>query len=498
MKIFERIFVLSLFALLLLSCGKRDDRTVMSEKTGWSYNDPEGGFFNVNTEYQGKIPTGMVYIPVSTSVEGRNSDITSMQDNSQKKRIAASGFFMDEYEVTNLNWREYVTWLKKYFANDPRKALMALPDETVWRSQLAYNEPYVRDYYSHVAYSFYPVVGVTWEQVTTYCKWRTDRLNELQLINMGVLEFKMPEDVSADLEAEPDSAHKYIFMTQNARDYVFDNSGEDADMFDINADGYADKEELTVALNGGLYDAECRLPTEAEWEYAAYGIETIDGEYFENNTYPWQGAQVRKLDDKETMGDFYSNYRRGRGDPIGIAINNTLTVPVNYFFPNGYGLYNMSGNVNEWVMDVYRSTQEEQDDINPFRGNEFESDSSYTESILTKYFADLGPTQRDSLRNAMIKERGITNGGFDYRNFKDGDKRSSLNDSILAYKNATPIEKANMISNTARVYKGGSWKDRALYLNPANRRWLEEKKCANDIGFRCVMSTVGGNEFKRF
>ena len=55
-----------------------------------------------------------------------------------------------------------------------------------------------------------------------------------------------------------------------------------------------------------------------------------------------------------------------------------------------------------------------------------------------------------------------------------------------------------MIANTARVYKGGSWKDRSMYINPAQRRPLEEDKARNDIGFRCVMSIVGGSEFKRY
>lgn len=274
----------------------------MSEKTGWSYNDPESSFFNVNTQYHGKRPAGMLYIPVASSMVGKNTDLTSYQDNAQKKRVSPSGFYMDEFEVTNLNWREYVAWLHKYYVNDPLKALLALPDETVWRKQLAYNEPYVRDYYSHVAYSFYPVVGVTWQQATRYCNWRTDRLNELQLIKMGIINFRLPEDVAADLEFEPDSASKYIFTTDNARDFVFNNGGDNADAFDTNDDGYTDKEEYTVALDGALYDAEVRLPTEAEWEYAAFGVETHSNEYYDQHTYPWSGSQLRNLTDKKLMG----------------------------------------------------------------------------------------------------------------------------------------------------------------------------------------------------
>ena len=104
------------------------------------------------------------------------------------------------------------------------------------------------------------------------------------------------------------------------------------------------------------------------------------------------------------------------------------------------------------------------------------------------------------MRNVLIKERGITRTGGDYRNFKDGDVQSALEDSTkvdVIYKDMTPIEKANVISNTARVYKGGGWNDRAIWLNPAQRRWLDENACRNDIGFRCVMSTVGGYEQER-
>ena len=159
----------------------------------------------------------------------------------------------------------------------------------------------------------------------------------------------------------------------------------------------------------------------------------------------------------------------------------------------------MAGNVNEWVKDVYRANSGIVEEINSYRGNEFESDSLYAEEILNKHFTYLDPAMRDSMRTVLIAERGITKTGGDYRNFKDGDIQSALEgDSAKIesiYKDMTPIEKANAISNTARVYKGGGWNDRAVWLNPTQRRWLEEKACRNDIGFRCVMSIVGGKEF---
>lgn len=508
MKLFSKIAMLGCLVAVVLLCGCKNNQA-RSGKTGWVYNRPDRGFFSLNTAYHGKCPNGMVYVPVSTTVKGKNSDEVSLVDNNDKKRVAASGFYMDVYEVTNENWREYFTWMEGVFRHDPRKVVLALPDESVWRRELAYNEPYVRDYYTHVAYNKYPVVGVSWKQAVAYCEWRTDRINENELISRGILPYKTLATINEQVMADhPDSAYKYFFTTKRARAYVTnlnlnpDEAGDEAvfepDLrYDINGDGEIDAGEWRVALDGVLYDAEVRLPTELEWEYAAYGLETSDGIYGQTNTYPWKGDQLRNFDDKKVRGSFQANFLRGRGDPVGIQVNGTLTVPVDFFYPNSFGLYNMAGNVNEWVKDVYRANTELIDEVNSYRGNEFESDSLYAEDMLTKHFAYLAPEMRDSMRRVLIEERGIIKTGGDYRDFKDGDKQSSLKDSVLVYRDLTPIEQANIISNTARVYKGGGWNDRAIWLNPSNRRALEETRSRNDIGFRCVMSAVGGYEHSR-
>ncbi len=481
MKIVTKFFAFAVVILALTACGSKSSLpTDYSEKTGFDYNNPDDGFFEVNSIYEGKLPPGCVYISTRTSVKGENNDPVSGPTNNARRRISNSGYFMDEYEVTNLNWREYVAWISGVWAHDPRKILLAMPDETVWRKELAYNEPFVRNYYSHVAYGYYPVVGVTWKQAQAYCEWRTDRINELQLINENIIPFRNLKTINEVIKNNPDSLYAYVFSTQHVGEFIRGIYGD----------------STSVNLDGVLYDAEFRLPTEAEWEYAAYGVEAIDENVAEGQTYPWKGEQMRGWDDKKTAGEFYANFMRGRGDLIGQNINNTLTVPVNFFPPNAYGLYNMAGNVNEWVLDVYRATSNEVvAEYNSFRGNVYESDSIYAESLLDR-LPPMDQVMRDSMRNVLIKEKKFTETGGDYRSYMDNDRFAALGDSILHAndESISALERARMVSDEDRIYKGGSWRDRSYWLNPATRRYMNENKCSDDIGFRCAMSSVGGKK----
>ncbi|MDR1591882.1 MAG: SUMF1/EgtB/PvdO family nonheme iron enzyme [Prevotellaceae bacterium] len=485
MKVTKKVLGFLILAVIVGACQQKSNVGLsQSEKTGWKYNSPRSGFFNVKSKYDGKVPPGTVYISTMASVRGQNEDPVSSLKNDLKRRVGVSGYFLDEFEVTNINWREYEAWMRGVYRHDPRKILLAMPDETVWREELAYNEPFVLNYYSHVAYGFYPVVGVSWQQAMDYCTWRTDRVNERILIDRKIIEFNDLETINANIENVDESEYSsFIFSTAHKNDYLRAYNGD---------------EDPGIDLDGVIFDAEFRLPTEAEWEYAAYGIIPIKSNVEEGHTYPWSGSQLRRMDNKKTQGRFYANFKRREGDLIGNEINNTLTVPVDFFPPNEYGLYNMAGNVNEWVLDVYRATSNELvNDMNSFRGNVYPSDSAYAEHILRR-LPPMEEEQRDSMRNMLILEKKFKVSGRDVRNFRDGDLASSLRDSVLVYNDATPIEKANMISDNARVYKGGSWKDRVLWLNPSKRRWLDQNGRANDIGFRCAMSAVGNTKANNY
>jgi len=102
--------------------------------------------------------------------------------------------FVDETEVSNIQWKEFLYWLKKH---DTFQYNLMLPDTNVWRSQFANHEPFVKYYFQHPAYTNYPVVGITYNQALAYCKWRGDRVLEyLKLKNSPIkkLIYRLPTE----------------------------------------------------------------------------------------------------------------------------------------------------------------------------------------------------------------------------------------------------------------------------------------------------------------
>jgi formylglycine-generating enzyme required for sulfatase activity len=202
------------------------------------------------------------------------------------------------------------------------------------------------------------------------------------------------------------------------------------------------------------------------------------------------------------MGKMRANFVRGNGDMMGLAgsLNDggSITVPVRSYWPNDYGLYCMAGNVNEWVQDVYRPlSSQDVSDFRPFRGNQF--DEMALDANGSPMIDSLGRLVREPVTEADLEGR-FNYRKSDYRNYKDGDKESvfelgeksqqEYDGSGSMYVNEGS-ERISLISDQARVYKGGSWRDRAYWLSPGERRYLIETEARDDLGFRCAMIRVG-------
>ena len=170
-------------ALLLASCTKEK-----SSVTGWNYNDPKNGGFEVVPYDEQETGPGLVLVEGGTFAMGRTEQDITQDWNNIPRRVTVSSFYIDETEVANIHYLEYLYWLSRVFAADyPEVFKKALPDTLVWRDKLAYNEPLVELYLRHPAYQQYPVVGVNWLQASDFCAWRTDRVNEQILVREGIM-----------------------------------------------------------------------------------------------------------------------------------------------------------------------------------------------------------------------------------------------------------------------------------------------------------------------
>ncbi|MFN9596247.1 MAG: SUMF1/EgtB/PvdO family nonheme iron enzyme, partial [Bacteroidota bacterium] len=170
--------------VFLASCGGKEK----SSSTGWNYNDEKNGGFEKVEYTEQETGPGLVLIEGGTFSMGRTEQDITMDWANIPRRATVSSFYMDETEVSNLHYREYLYWLDRVYGTDyPEVYKRALPDTLVWRSKVGFNEPYVELYLRHPAYNDYPVVGVNWLQSNDYCAWRNDRVNEDILILEGIL-----------------------------------------------------------------------------------------------------------------------------------------------------------------------------------------------------------------------------------------------------------------------------------------------------------------------
>jgi gliding motility-associated lipoprotein GldJ len=653
---FSKLLFVAIIGLGLFASCARD----YSSNTGWEFNNPNNGGFQKVPFVDQETGPGLVLIEGGTFTMGQSENDVMFDWNNRPARVTVSSFYMDQTEVTNFNWLEYMYWVNRAYGESyPMVYKNALPDTLCWRSKLGFNEKFVDYYLRHPAYRDYPVVGVSWLQASDYCKWRTDRVNEYILIREGILDFNTDQKDDAVYTTESYYAGQYEEAVRNNL----------TDLNPSNVDGKRLGKRI-VRMEDGIMLPRYRLPTEAEWEFAYYGLvgnlqpgtEVIS----ERRNYPWDGHFVRQ-EDPAVQGAIRANFVRGKGDYMGVAGNLNdgadVTAPVESYWPNDYGLYNMAGNVSEWVMDVYRPlSSEDFDEFRPFRGNVFKTKVLNNEGVIDIKNAqvqydihgmkeylneferiryqrisakqhDINDTivtsgimktvesrnpvregyapdpfytshrnEKDSVELALLgkinhmldlsiadlnnkhdieantriqdeifdgifadelregpdgeeyafdvismlregftdfiintpgqlKYRNVTEeeniGRLNYRrddyiDYLDGDIESSkyynnddrknainqatrnpnlvmyqneyeqygLDGSVIAPKDRTSWP-STLISDKSRVYKGGSWKDRAYWLVGGNRRYLDEDQSMSTLGFRCAMDRIG-------
>ena len=434
-------------------------------------NPPAGELVGAvkSSQFQEAHPYGMVFIRKGSFLMGPNSQsaVFSQDDNNIMATVHA--FWMDESEITNNEYRQFVNWVRDSIAyrylieemgEDSEYALQSEyeVDEDVmprinWKSKIPWEDRFVPDdptaealspmFYAegrgalrttmlHYDYSWMNIDEVKKNanrfDITTgtYPKGATVRVDTFWVENGAILSktierpLREPKDAVTNtiISVYPDTMvwsrdfqfsyndpllHGYFWMPGYAEYPVVGVTWEQANAF-------CHWRTSFLKDVGGLMTNAYRLPTEAEWEYAARGGRKMA-------MYPWGDKYAR-----DAEGCFLANFKPYRGsyyDDMGVS-----TMAVKQFYPNDFGLYDMAGNVAEWTASAYSA-------------------------IANVSVHDMNPS-------------------YSYNARKD-------DPDILKRK----------------VVKGGSWKDVSYYLQCGVRTYEYQYESRSYIGFRCVRSYIG-------
>lgn len=444
-----RKLILLLIITFFFSCGKTD----------------KGDLVGVDgKDWDPSTPFGMVSITGGSFVMGKSEDDIANINDAPTKTVTVTSFYMDETEITNNEYRQFVEWVK----DSTIRTKLAISAMEVGKSpkdkgignyafleiesekRSAYEKYMYENYYSvgtpddphaskrldkskELIYntSKYPDVHYTEVMDSLYLPTK-EAYNGLRILNVSKLKFKYSWfDINAAAKAKTGKKSKFI-KTENIcvypdttawiKDFAYSyNEPMHNDYFWHQA--YAEYPVVGVSWNQSksfcawrtLYKNSYvkktkktlvnhfRLPTEAEWEYSARGG-------IQSGMYPWGGPYT-----KNANGCFMANFKPNRGD---YSVDGALyTVEAKSYQPNGFGLYNMSGNVSEWTDGAYDS-------------NAYE------------YVSTMNPSVGD-------------------------------------------------IKNMRKVVRGGSWKDVATFIQVSTRDYEYSDSSRSYIGFRTVQDYLG-------
>ena len=437
----KKILVLSLLFVFMASCGTKDKGELVGVK---------------GKKWHPEKPYGMTLIPGGAFVMGKSDDdFTGIQD-APTKTVSVRSFYMDETEITNSEYRQFVFWVRDSIIRLNLAEMADLegqtPDDegigefaylvteednvtpyekymmdTYGDEQRKINndidiifetEDYPDELYSEVMDNMYLPLEESYNGQRTwdvsqfefeYSYMDIQRAaNDRSLSRSDVIRkeaVKIYPDTTVwirDFEySYNEPMHNDYFWHQAYGDYpVVGISWEQAKAFCQWRTLYKNSSQKS---KGKEFVNSFRLPSEAEWEYAARG--GLDGA-----TFPWGGPYA-----KNDRGCFMANFKPLRGN---YAADQALyTVEAEAYEPNDYNLYNMAGNVAEWTMSSYHS-------------------SSY------EFSSTINPNVNDESYNR-------------------------------------------------KVVRGGSWKDVAYYLQVSSRDYEVDTIQRSYIGFRTVQDYLG-------
>lgn len=419
-------FLCALVITVLASCGGSDrgELTGVQGRATWFHPQPYGTIY---------VPSGSIHI-------GSNEQDVPMAQIAPNKQITITAFYMDETEITNNEYRQFVYWVidslyrAKLAEQDPDKYYLPIEeggdeelgralnwDEKIDEEDVKANDD-IKSFFYNQAETYYRVKQIDVRKLIYSYEFLDQRsaarVRHQDWKKTDRSQFKKQKTV----EIYPDTLvfirdYTYSYNEPMTQVYFWHPKYDDYPVVGINwnqANAFSDWR--TKYLNSYYSDilentvTNFRLPTEYEWEYAARGGR-------DQTMYPWGGPYI-----KNAKGCALANFKPGRGEYS--SDGGVYPIRVASYFPNDFGLYDMAGNLAEWTVSAYG-----------------ESANQFTHDLNPDYQYDAKESDPETLKRKTIR--------------------------------------------------GGSWKDVAYYVQNGTRTYEYQDSCSSYIGFRCVMSYIG-------
>lgn len=328
---------LVMLVLVLVACGRSDtgELTGVLDRPAW----------------KGINPFGMVYVPSGTVNIGPSDQDIANTFVQRQKPISISGFYMDDTEITNNEYRQFVNWVRDSLAHAYLEHFYETEDgeEYIdWELDIDWEDELLEDLYYQGDDRFagrreLDVSKFVYEY--QWYDWQAAAADRGQSPRNAFIKRKKVNIYPDTLAFVRDFS--YAYNEPMARNYFWHPAYDDypvvgLDWHMANAFAFWRTQlwnEYQQKRGDGINTEDFRLPTEHEWEYAARGGRN-------NAPYPWGGPYIRNA-----KGCLLANFKPGRGNYP--EDGGQFTVRADAYYPNDFGLYNMSGNVSEWTSSAY-------------------------------------------------------------------------------------------------------------------------------------------------